>query len=156
MKRKNYTQPLLRNENYIISDSGCWIFAGYIRHHGYGIYRRQRAHRVAYAEAFGSFDKNLLVCHKCDNRSCINPNHLFLGTSADNVKDMFRKKRNPKLGGESCGHSKLTSHQVFEILAILSKPDRPTYRVIAKMYGIHPTSVCKIATNKTWKRPLIP
>lgn len=77
---------------------GCWNFKGSKDVIGYGfssvtIDRIKRAHRLAYLIYFGNFDRSLLVCHRCDNRQCCNPNHLFLGTIKDNNQDMWRKGR---------------------------------------------------------------
>jgi hypothetical protein len=76
----------------------CWNWKGYINSDGYGNFsvdgkRRWHAHRVAYILTFGDVPEGIKVCHKCDNPSCANPNHLFLGTQKDNVQDAVRKGR---------------------------------------------------------------
>ena len=71
----------------------------------YGIFlinkKRFRAHRIIWRMINGEIPRGFFICHKCDNPSCVNPNHLFLGTQADNLKDMFKKGRNPKI--DHCG-----------------------------------------------------
>lgn len=83
----------------------CWEWLGYINDSGYGVTRAKynkcfRAHRIAYELTFGIMAEGLFACHKCDNRKCCNPNHLFPGTAGDNNADMHSK------GRESRDHGK--------------------------------------------------
>jgi hypothetical protein len=81
----------------IAGPNDCWEWQACKNKHGYGEFffngRRHGAHRVAYQLTYGDFDQNLVCCHKCDNTSCVNPKHLFLGTQQDNVDDMMKKGR---------------------------------------------------------------
>lgn len=113
-----------RLEKFHLKDkeSGCWNWVGVIRKDGYGsiIYngKRWRAHRASYKEFIGDIPVGILVCHKCDNPGCINPEHLFLGTDADNRHDGMRKGRitfdhlrlyNPKRGRQKGTKNKSVS-----------------------------------------------
>lgn len=80
-----------------VTESGCWIWTGLLSNVGYGKIgvglKTYSVHRYAYETYIGKIPKNLLVLHKCDNRCCVNPAHLFLGTQSDNIKDMYAKNR---------------------------------------------------------------
>lgn len=91
---------------------GCWEWTGSLNHLGYGhvrIGRRRfiQAHRAAWELAFGPVPEYLLVCHHCDNRRCVRPDHLFLGTQADNMRDAARKGRLPLI-------QRATRHRLLE------------------------------------------
>jgi hypothetical protein len=87
----------------------CWIWQGNLWESGYARYilrqKEYRAHRISYFLTYGIFDESLFVCHKCDNPSCINPQHLFLGTPKENTQDMIDKGRLVRNRGENKGVS---------------------------------------------------
>lgn len=135
---------------------GCWEWTGYIHgRSGYGyIYfhgTKQRAHRFSYELHFGPIPDGMVVCHKCDNRKCVNPSHLFVGTSADNNADKFRKGRQAK--GETNGRVRLTEAQVREI-RILRRDGLSCARLAAK-FGIAVSTAKQIVRGDTWKHVVI-
>ena len=75
----------------------CWLWTGHRNEDGYGTlgwqYKQYSAHRLSYEIAYGAIPPGLCVCHRCDNPPCVRPDHLFLGTQADNMRDRYRKGR---------------------------------------------------------------
>lgn len=131
--------------------TGCILWKGTRTSGGYGqlVYHRTLllAHRVAYRLAFGDFDESLGVLHRCDNRLCVNAEHLFLGTNADNVRDMVSKGRHPH--GETNGQSRLTASQVTEIRRLHAQGEK--LKKIASAYGIKQDTVVRIVGRRLWK-----
>src|SRR5882672_10379584 len=78
---------------------GCWVWTAWKNSKGYGNFnigeRKWKAHRLSYTFFYGPIPDGLLVLHRCDNPSCVNPDHLFLGTARDNFQDAISKKRLP-------------------------------------------------------------
>lgn len=129
----------------------CWPWTGTIDSHGYGrIFLSSKntlAHRVAFEIGHGTSAAGMLVCHRCDNRSCCNPAHLFLGTPADNLRDAAEKGRMPR--GEDCPRARLTEDQVREIRALASAGGKQ--RDIAQRFGITQPNVGYICRRDTWR-----
>jgi hypothetical protein len=138
-----------------VDQSGeCWLWIGGFSQDRYGKIKLPgrngatvRAHRAAYVLANGEIPNGQLVCHRCDNRACVNPAHLFLGSHRDNVDDMVAKGRQTL--GEVNGRAKLSASSVAEIRDLLKNTSlRPT--AIAPMYGVSPTAICRISAGRTW------
>ena len=109
------------------------------------------AHRIAYELYIGEISEDdshhgICVCHTCDNRPCVNPKHLFLGTTQDNIDDKVAKNRQAK--GERAGNSKLTEADVRQIRKLSSTH---TNKELSEAYGIVSSAIHYIITRKVWK-----
>jgi HNH endonuclease len=132
---------------------GCWIWEG-VKLKGYGRMRNPdkkpwwlRAHRVAYEHFINKIPDGLMVCHKCDNRACVNPAHLFLGTAADNCADKIQKGRGH---GEFAPRAKLTNEQ-----AVMIRVDKRPARTIAKECGVSERTVRAIKKGEVYPSSII-
>lgn len=128
----------------------CWLWVGAKDNNGYGAIRVNskniNAHRFSYQILKGRIGNGLFVCHSCDNPSCVNPEHLFLGTNYDNVQDMVKKMRNTL--GEKNGMSFLSAEDVTKIRTIKDKYSR---RELASMFSIGESTLSQIINYKRWK-----
>ncbi len=135
-----------------VDNKGCINFAGGKCHFGYSHFyfnrHHQGAHRVAWQFANGPIPNGLWVLHRCDNPSCVNVEHLFLGTIQDNNQDAFLKERHAF--GESHGMVKLTISQVRQIFL-----DTRPHLEIATEHGITKSVIWHIKTRKHWRRATI-
>lgn len=133
----------------------CWIWTGAVNSNGYGRFidknRHVLAHRVSHELFVGPIPNGMNVCHSCDNRLCVNPHHLWLGSQSENLRDAFRKGRHsqPDTCGERNGNRRLSQSDVDRIRAMHAGGQRK-YR-IAETYGVSPSTVADIINHKTWK-----
>lgn len=156
-RRNNPGRPLtlafFRGASKVSPTNGCWEWLKAVQTGGYGAIRHNgrtyRAHRLAYEVANNcEVERSLDVCHSCDNRRCVNPDHLFIGTRTDNMQDCAAKGRIrvPGLAGDLCPNSKLTSHQVKDI-----RSDPRSARALAKAYGVDRGTIGAIRRGLTWR-----
>lgn len=136
------------------SDDECWIWTGAKTPKGYGLIGIGKdsdgityAHRLSFSMHHGEITIGMMVCHECDNPSCVNPKHLFIGTAKENTGDMMNKGRH-RAGivlGENHGKSKLTADDVKAIRSLGISQLR-----IAKLYGVSQSCIASIMLRKTW------
>lgn len=143
---------------------GCWLWLGFLSRSGYGQHNYKgsnwRAHRVAYDLFVGKIPDGLFVCHTCDVRNCVNPNHLFLGTHEENMRDMVKKGRASKTGvgkgrlaGEKNPKAKLTAEDVATIRATYRRYTNhgTTSIQLGKKFGVSPSTICRIVKQEGWR-----
>ena len=135
-------------------ETGCWEWAGGKNDAGYGIFctskMRIRTHRYCWELFNEPIPQSMELCHKCDSPPCINPDHLFIGTHAENMADMAQKRRGTKMGrpGEQNPAAKLTEEIAREIFAMKGQK---IARVVADIFNVGTTAVYHIWHGHTWK-----
>ncbi len=132
----------------------CWVWTASKINGGYGSIQKGKsgegticAHRLSWIIHYGKIENNLWVLHRCDNRSCVRPDHLFLGTYRDNIEDMASKGRKPI--GSMCSYAKLNEKDVVIIRKLLNK--KVNHLVIAMKFGVSRKAIYDIFSGKNWK-----
>jgi len=130
---------------------GCWEWCGSLRTDGYGQMsdrnrRSKAAHRFAWFATYGEIPEGMHVLHKCDNRICVNPAHLYLGTHADNMRDRSRRSRQAR--GETNGRAKLSEANVIEIRMLLL--EGWLQKKIAPKFGVDLRTISAIKRGLIW------
>lgn len=143
--KRRFERRLLRD-----GENGCWEWSGFVKPDGYVQVRvgrrRPYAHRLFWEINVGEIPEGMHLLHRCDNRRCVNPAHLFLGTHQDNMRD-----RNEK-GRQGCGghqKRKLTVEDVQEIKSLSGRG--LSYKEVAARYEVSWCAIRAIWTGKTWK-----
>jgi hypothetical protein len=127
---------------------GCWLWLGSLHTNGYGLVGLHYAHRLSWLIHRGPIPGRLHVLHRCDTRCCANPEHLFLGTQADNMRDMARKGRSRR--GERHVQARLTEAEVAEIRA-----SSLSSRRMSEKYGVCSRHIRGIRQGRFWKHSIV-
>jgi hypothetical protein len=145
-RKQRQLQDSFNKRRGATTGNGCVLWNGAIRNNGYGCLGIHSAHRLSYEFAVGPVPDGMHILHKCDNRLCINPEHLFPGTNSDNITDKLSKGRQAK--GEMFNR-KLTNDDVQSI--------RKAYRggaaqkELARKFNVHQSHVSRIVQYKVWR-----
>lgn len=131
--------------------SGCWLWTGNTngRYGTLGFNNKPLyAHRFSYELYHGKFDKKLDVCHKCDVNLCVNPQHLFVGSRKDNMRDCLLKGRFAH--GSKHKNAKLNEQAIVEIIQSYDNGFK-NQRELAEQFGVTQTLIGRIVRGKSWK-----
>lgn len=142
------------NRMVAVGSSDCWYWIGSVDALGYGRFLalgENRAHRASYRLFKGDIPNGKFVMHTCDTRCCVNPDHLILGTQADNVKDMVQKGRNRtvKLCGERNPMSKLTAENVAEIRRRVAHGEKQ--KSMCAIFNVSPMTISRVVRGELWQ-----
>jgi len=151
---------LLRFSAKVCKTGDCWIWTGSLSNKGYGQIRaggrNSLAHRVSFELFRGPIPPGMWILHRCDNRRCVNPDHLFLGDCALNMQDCAAKGRlhfqKAPRRGEEHSQAKLNSLQVTEMRELWASGGF-TQKDLAKRFGISPSQATNILRYRHWRQP---
>jgi len=139
-------------EKNVIKGNDCWDWKGYLSG-GYGLLSMSpkliAAHRASWMIHNGEIPKDKIVLHKCDNRKCTNPTHLYLGTHQDNSNDKYNRKRDRHVKGESHRCAKLKTENVIQIRQLLA--ENKALKEIARMFNVNYSIIYFIKHGRTWR-----
>lgn len=125
----------------------CWVWSGSTHPLGYGRYGAELAHRIAWQVHSGEHPGKKVVMHKCDNPPCVNPNHLQIGTQADNLRDMWAKGRGSH--GERHRWARLTQKQAIEIISRRRRGVK--LKTLAERFNVNVSTISRIANGVRWR-----
>lgn len=132
--------------------SGCWLWTGCVTDDGHGRFwvngAQPPAHRASWRLHAGAIPDGAQVLHKCDVACCVNPNHLYLGTDADNARDRVMRGRSAPVDKENAPNAKLTQVQVDEMR--LLRAQGATQRLLSAQFGISRSQVYNIVNRRQW------
>lgn len=132
------------------ADNGCWEWRSNRNHKGYGMFQKtgkwMGAHRASWEIYRGTIPPGMFVCHSCDNRCCVNPEHLWLGNNQENMNDAVKKGRTPK--GEESPVSILTDANIREIRRLGA--GGMNHRDISYIFSCSPGTVRAVLDGRTW------
>ena len=149
---KNIFERFIEKIEKSSDPEGCWNWKASLRG-GYGQFKvagkMVLSHRFSFELFKGEIPAGLCVCHTCDNPACVNPNHLFLGTHAENMADKVKKNRQSRLKGTEHPQSKLSEEQVLQIRELYATGNF-SQRQLAKQFGVVQAQIYRIINRKKW------
>jgi hypothetical protein len=133
---------------------GCWEWQGHLGRNGYGLFLHDGLysgpHRFSWELHYGPIPAGMHVCHHCDNPPCVRPDHLFLGTPLDNIRDMAAKGRRATLSGEKSATAKLGAEAV-RLIRVRYAAGGITQKQLATEFGMGHTAIGQIVLRQSWR-----
>lgn len=141
------------SRSYTEANSGCWLWAGSCCEKGYGRVnisgKNKRAHRVSWSQENGPIPDGAFVCHRCDTPSCVNPDHLWIGSPLENMEDMISKGRDKPNRGTKNGFAVLNESVISDV-----RNNGLSCRETAEFYGVHVTTIRRVRSKTHWSHVL--
>jgi hypothetical protein len=162
--KRDFCSTRCRLLGTIIKKNGCWEWQDKLHPNGYAyatMYetnKKEHVHRISYRVFKGEIPEGLYVCHHCDNKKCLAPDHLFLGSAKDNMQDALKKGRLEHIKlmhakGEKNGSSKLKEYEVQEIKKLILEGVK--IAIISRKFNVSWSVIDSIKRNKTWRHVLL-
>jgi len=152
-KPSNQLRDIFLEKILVDKNNECWEWQDFRNKNGYGVTcvnsKVKSAHRTSYELFIGEIPKDLQINHKCHNRGCVNPDHLYAGTAKDNSRDMFEANRQRIVRGANHGNALLSEEQVILIREELINGAR--IAVLSKKFNISGSQISAIKLAQKWK-----
>lgn len=136
-----------------VNDVGCWVWGGYAQRNKYGRLTVRKSSRLVHRWSYAAFNEEIpigkIVCHSCDNPSCCNPAHLWVGTFSDNTQDMIEKGRSEDRKGEKNPGAVLSEAGCLHIRESLYRKHSP--RELAEKYNCSVATIRDVYARRTWR-----
>lgn len=140
-----------------VDENGCWLWTGTVQHNGYGTFhlggrkgKDTRAHRLSWALWRGQIPDGLFVCHRCDVRRCVNPEHLFLGTGSENMRDAASKGRLSEPHRKYPRGAAASAAKLNEYAVRLVRESLASTTLLARAFDVSRSTIVKIRQGETW------
>ncbi len=153
----NKTHILKRFNEKVEKSENCWIWKGFVNPQGYGTFklndRSITAHRASWIIHNGEIPVKMYICHKCDIKSCVNPDHLYIGTAKDNVRDAIERGQHPKGPNKkkgSPGEKNIKAKLNLEKVEFIRKNISMSIKELSEKFKVSETTILNIRKGKTW------